>query len=399
MLRFTARWMGLSVRGFSLAMLLVLSIAIPNLSPRRGFAGDERSQSPTREAVKPKKAKAERPPFDLTYVPPYATGVIAVRPNAIFRDPAMKPLACMANQSPLVGMMLLPYIPFADLKLPVQEIEQVVLYTMATPDTKNASGFGFATVMIRTTHDFDWLKQMQHIDPETKQLHWGNQVYYRSHQKLGKKGIFSDLTISPKATFLYIIPDKRSLVLIPSPSVLRAFRAAETTRSLHFSWDKEWKHVEKCLIAWAADNRSGRAVSSNQFGDGPFPEWSMLTRKTTTMVAGLDWKDGIDLRAYLTGKDQSVRDQIVRDIKAMLANWPRDLDEASQELPEDKDLSKQARQEAAFELQLYNDLYKHASVTRRENTVCVHTMARLSISDLAKHFLCQWEGPVQGKKP
>ena len=75
-----------------------------------------RGQEPDQAA---KKAKSDRPPFDLTYVPDGASGVLALRPNAIFHDPAMKPLTRMANESML---------SLADLKLPVQEIEQVVFY-------------------------------------------------------------------------------------------------------------------------------------------------------------------------------------------------------------------------------------------------------------------------------
>lgn len=402
MLRFTGGWTGVPVRRFSMAMLLVLSIAIPNLLPRRGFAGDESRQSPTREALTSKNAKTERPPFDLTYVPPYARGVIAVRPNAIFRDPAMKPLAQMANQSVELGMELLPYVPFADLKLPVQEIEQVVFYTVATPDIKNGidPGAAIVTVMIRAAHDFDWLKRMQHIDPETKEFRQGHRVYYRSHLKKGSGGLWSEIPpMPPNETFGYFIPDKRTLVLVPSPSALRAYRTAETPQRPHFSWDKEWKHVERDLIAYAQDNRPSRGASKKQLGEDPFPEWTALTRKATTMVAGVDWKDGLDIRAYLTGKDRSAGEQIVKDIKAMLANWPRDLEEASEELSEEKELSEKERQAAGIELQMYNDLYKQARVKRRENTVCVHTTARLSISDVTNHFQFLWGMPVQEKKP
>jgi hypothetical protein len=387
----TGRWLSESLRGLSLAMLLALSLVVSNLPPRFSFA-DEPSQPPTSEAATPKKAEIERPPFDLTYVPADAIGVIALRPSAIFHDPAMKPLAhLVANQSPLMDM-LLPYVPFSEWKLPIQEIEQVVLYTQAIPDPKHPSGFGAVTVMIRAAHDFDWLALMRHIDPKTEKVCCGDQAYYLSHPKPGKEGVLSEMSISPKARFAFFIPDKRTLVL-PSLSVLRVFRTAKKIQRPHFSWDKDWKHVEKCLIAWAADNRSERGVSNKQFPGDPFEEWTALAQKATTMVVGVDWKDGIDFRAYLTGKDHSVRDQMVRDIKAMLAKWPHDLDleEASQDLPDEE------RQGAAFELQMYNDLFKHAHVTRRENTVCVHTTAELSISDLAKHFL--WGVPMQEKKP
>ncbi|MGH7172976.1 MAG: hypothetical protein ACRELG_22060 [Gemmataceae bacterium] len=72
----------------------------------------------------------------------------------------MKPLARLANQSSLMEM-LLPYIPSSEQKLPLQEIEQVVLYTQAIPDPKHPSGFGAATVMIRAADDFDWLALME----------------------------------------------------------------------------------------------------------------------------------------------------------------------------------------------------------------------------------------------
>jgi hypothetical protein len=267
-------------------------------------------------------------------------------------------------------------------------LQPVSLQTnLALQGPKHPTGFGAATVLIRAEHDYDWLKLMRHIDPTTKEERCGDRVYYLSHPKPGKEGILSEMPISPKVTFGYVIPDKRTLVFLPSPSVLRAFRNAETKERPHFWWDKEWKHVEKSLIAWAADNRSGRCVRNKQLGNDPFPEWTALTQNTSTMVAGVDWKDGIDIQAYLAYKEPAAADQAVRDLKSFLKQSRRDLVQDASDVPEPEE-------RRAMVLQV--DLCDHVRIRRKESTVCVHSNAKFKIADVVKMFQ---PVAIQEKKP
>jgi hypothetical protein len=102
---------GLAVPAFRMVGWCGVCLAFVLLSPVYGF-GQDIGSSKTPRSEKPAPLP-ECPPFDLTYVPPDAIGVIALRPSAIFHDPAMKPLARLANRS-LLMEMLLPYIPSAE---------------------------------------------------------------------------------------------------------------------------------------------------------------------------------------------------------------------------------------------------------------------------------------------
>jgi len=207
-LRFTGRWMDMSAQLLCLAILL----AVTNLSPRRGFAGDQPSHPPTSEADTPKKAETERPPFDLTYVPPASTGVIALRPNAIFHEPAMRPFARKADEELARLLKQLFKIPAVQL-LPVEEVEQVIvpMYmrispSKGAPKEVNNSITGF---LIRASHDYDWRQLMRQLDPMPEEVLGKYPVPYRLY-RLHLKGIPG---LPAKAAFNYYIPDKRTLGL------------------------------------------------------------------------------------------------------------------------------------------------------------------------------------------
>lgn len=378
-----------AVRWSGLFLALILSPCL--------VLGQEAKQ-PTTDAAKatPSVSEKERPPFDLTYVPPDATGVVAIRPNAIFHDPAMKSLARMANESVLM-QCLLPYIPYTDLKLPIQEIEQIVFFSGPPYDTRSKGDdiSSIATVAIRAAHDFDWLKQMRRIDPKTKEIRHGDQVYYRSHPKVGKGEMFSGLTFSPKDTFCYLIPDKRTLVLVP-PSRYRAVEKGEKIKHPHFSWDKEWKHIEHDLVAIAQSDCQARSVIKTENGkEVPEPaEWTALTQNATTMIAGVDWKDGIDLHAYLTFKEPSAAKQGTKDLKTYLNLSRRELTENAPP----SESSEVERQAMNFQLNLWNRLYDGVRIRREESTVCVHTKVKMTVAEIAKGLLSQFfELPSVGK--
>lgn len=386
----------ITVRYLLGTLVFMLSLAIPILSSGRAFAGEKPSQATaSRDTAAAKETTTERPAFDLTYVPPDATGVIAIRPNVIFSHPAMKPLAGIAAKSPLVGMLLLPYFPFADLNLPLQEVEQIIAFAMtsplASPHDKNASGFTLATVMIRAAHDFDWLKQMRRIDPKTEEIRCGDRAYYRSHPKRGKGDIWSEMSLSSKATFAYFIPDKRTVVFLSVPTGLRAYRKAEPLQRAHFSWDKDWKHVENSLIAWAVDNRSAGRESKNQQSEDPFAELTALTRKTTAMTGGVEWKEGVALRIYLDYKESAAAKRAIPGLKTFLKQARRDFEQNTPDVPDSPDTPKWAREAMDFQLKLSKGLIDHVHIMCAESTVCVHTRAKMTVIEAAKGIM-PWFG-------
>lgn len=327
--------------------------------------------------------KPDRPTFDLTYVPPDATGVIAVRPNVIFSDPAMVPLARLADEA--LTELLSCKIP-VDQRPSVAEIEQVIAFMTVIPNKGEPKGVHNLTVgpvLIRATHDFNWLNLMQQLDPKTEKIHHQEQVYYKSTLKL-----FSEA--SRGTIFYYTIPDKRTLAIL-SPKDGVAILADKEVRNggigkrPHFSWDENWKHVEHSIVAVAMDNHWAHGLSAEQIGGEPWTK--TLTQHASTMVAGVDWVDGIDFRAYLAGKDSAAADRMLTDIKALIAEWRRNLEQIPQDVP------KNLRQATSFGLHMYKNLLEDACVTRRESTIRVHTSAKINIADVAKMLF----GPMPPK--
>lgn len=182
MFQVMGRWSRSPVQLLFLAALFASSAFILALSSCRIIAADSLRDSPTHKIATSKKTAAERPPFDLAYVPPSAMGAIAIRPSAIFANPAMKPLAGMANQSlaQLRQFLKLSTEP----KLAIEDIEEVIaLISITVGDKRHGRNHSLIAgpTMIRTTHDFDWLKLMRQFDPKTEEVRNGDRVYYRCH--------------------------------------------------------------------------------------------------------------------------------------------------------------------------------------------------------------------------
>lgn len=359
------RGMRALMRCHSLAMLLALSIAIPKLSPRCGFAGDK----PTPNTDTQNESKIERPPFDLTYLPSDAMGVIAIRPSVIFSDPAMKPLADMANQglAQLRQFFKLPREP----KLSIEDIEETIgNITIKPDDKKHGLRLMAGLTMIRINHEFDWLKLMRQLDPKTEEVRHGDRVYYRSHFER----LLGEISATPpKATFGYFMPDKRTLAFLQEKT-LPAFVNGKSVQRPHFSWDADWKRVEHGLIAVAIDNRWAKELSKEQIDCDP--EWSSIVQNTAAMVAGASCKDGIDLQAHLRGKDRAACDQIAKDIKAKLGQLRREIAQSPKDVPEDE--------ADALDALWCKQILEHVRIERCETAVRLHTMAKLNLADVVK---------------
>lgn len=370
-----------SLRGWlSLPVLFALSIALPGLLPPCGFAGEKQR----READTPKETKSERTLFDLTYLHPKAMGVIAIRPSIIFSDPAMKPLADAANEA--LAQLRQEHSLSTEPKLSIEDIEEIIGFIMILPGDKKQGRdhrLRFVLTTIRVKHDFDWVNLMRQLDPKIEEVRHEDRVCYHIHcsAMIG--------SCSPKETMCYCVPDSRSLVFLFQKETESAFLKGQSIQRRHFCWDEDWKRVEHGLIAVAMDNRWAHGLSKEQIGG--VPPWDSLTQNAVTEVAGVDWKDGIDFQAYLRGKDETACDQIVKDIKTMLAQFRRDI--VDQTPP--KDVSEDERQVNTFEAQWSKDLLEHARIERCESTVRVHMTAKINLAEFVK--LCTKETKLQPK--
>ena len=315
----------------------------------------------------------ERPAFDLTYVPPEATGVVAVRPSVIFGDPAMRPLAGRLNEAltQLLHVFQLPTEP----QLPIEDIEQVVGFISIRPNTTPLLLRGRHTLtatlaLIRTTHDFDWLKVFQQLDPDLEKIYCGGRVYYRSHPKFLK-------ILSPDVSFCFFMPDKRTLAL-PQEKELRAMLTGKAGVRPPFSWEKDWKHVEHGLFAGALDNRWASGLSAEEIGGEP--QAVALTQQSATMVGGVDWSDGIVVKGFFGCKDDPAAGRAMQLLQGGLRDARASFAREVREDPPPDEVGRMATK-------VFKDLLENAKVTRQGNTVCGRTHARVSVAEVARVLL------------
>ncbi len=237
--------------------------------------------------------------------------------------------------------------------------------------------------MIRSAHDFDWLKAMRQLDPKTKEIHGEDGVYYKS--KITNPLLLEDLKISGTVDFIYLVPDKRTIVFpAPDPRTPQKSKLKLKFGSpARFSWEKDWKHVEKALIAYASQNRVGHSETQKPTGEEPFGEWASVTDKSTTMVGGLDWNEGIALRAYLAYKQLSDADRAKKEITSILKQTRSGL---QLDLP--ADVPESLRQSMATEIKIMKGLIDSARIETAESTVCIHSRVKLTITEAVKGLMC-----------
>jgi hypothetical protein len=193
-----------------------------------------------------KAVAAEREPFDLSYLAPDATGVVAVRPSALFGRPGMKKYADTLNK--LLGPASLAAGLRGELHLPFDQLEQVSASAFIKPmkgsDGKTALMLG--QPVLRTVKDYDWKGHFIDLLPGVKTVHYHGQVYYRvPGGKLPALGPMS---------MCFYLPDGRTLVCITEEGVRQAIDRKKAERR-RFAWEEDWKQVERGLFAAAVDNR------------------------------------------------------------------------------------------------------------------------------------------------
>lgn len=322
------------------------------------------------------KNKAERPPFDLTYVPADAMGVIALRPNVIFRDPAMRPLAQMANLA--LTQLLKSYQLPVDPKLRIEEIEQMVGYFSIKPNKKESLGFHQSVVgpvLIRTVHDFDWPRVMSQLNPRPEEIRGEKRNLYIWNPE-------STFSVPHSAHIYFFMPDKRTLVIPADGTNLAAMKSGKIGQRASFSWDKDWQSVERCLFAIAMDNRWARGLSKEQIG-GEEPMNSLI-QSAATMIAGVDWKNGVDFSAALICKDRENAQRATRIAETMRKGVIRYTE---QFLPPPQGIEIGAGRQKAADFQLIQDLAEQARIILHETTVYAHSNAKVNLAEFAKSFL------------
>jgi hypothetical protein len=236
------------------------------------------AQGPERVAG---EAAAELPPFDLTFVPPQADGVVLIRPAALLARPEMKPVVERWNRALAAGFRELGFGP--DFTVPLEAIEQIVgpfeMRKLTEEEQKqHPNGERHTVVMgmtvIRMAPGFDWRAKLKTLPPTLPCAEVEPGVFEC------RSGLFGP--IPTKVT----LPDPRTLVftvLDHSP----AARAENVAR-----WGAAGRAVERTGMALLLDNRSGRWTAALK-DDKVASQVATILGTPTHLALGLKWGDRV----------------------------------------------------------------------------------------------------------
>jgi beta-lactamase regulating signal transducer with metallopeptidase domain len=251
------------------------------------FAGGFRSM----RGVKLSPAvEAEREAFDLSYLPPDATGVYAIRPAALLGRPELKKYRELLNVG--IAGVCKEFKLDAPAGLGVEMIDQAVGTVTIQTDKKqkeSQSSMMLALNMIRCTRDYDWKKVLADLIPGTEAVQWEGKTYYRVPKNVGPvlMGILGSQRL------YYFIPDSRTVVFDTEANIRRLLKNPGKPVPPPV-WAKDWKQVERGLLAIARDMRDKRWLH-----DRKQPEEKMsaaeiaAVENSISLVCGADYRDRV----------------------------------------------------------------------------------------------------------
>jgi len=360
-----------TLRAITIALLVVVGLgAVALRGPAPSLAGETPPETgkdvakPAAEASASSNAKA----FDLSYIPPRASGFAAIRPAAIFQRPGMKPHLAVLDA------LIAKAFPIGIPKL--ESIEQAtvgVFVQRKRPQTGEPvfmMGFCF---MVRSVDDFDWkslinacLKTARKADWELVEVRFEGRVYYKA--KISALG--------PENCCYF--PDARTLVLGSEENLRGLIRQGKVARPDYVK-GSDWQEVEDGLIAVAIDNRD---QSWNMETDEPEDlPLSPLLQNATRWVFGFDGADSLILHAIATCGTEERGDTIARTAQSILAQTRVALGQAKINPPKGKE------EVARVAVRLATDLLQVCQVRRDGKVVDLSAKSHLPLEDLVKVLL------------
>jgi hypothetical protein len=324
------------VRALAVAVLAAVALAVSALrcpaqkaerpTPEAGerfYAGGFR----TARGFEFKKAVvAEREPFDLSYLAPDSTGVVAVRPAAVFGRPGMKKYADTLNK--LLGPASLAMGLRGELRLPFDQLEQVSASAFIKPlhgSDQGKSALMLGQPVLRTATDYDWKGRFIDLLPGVKTVHYHGQVYYRVPE--GKLP-----ALGPMGMCFYL-PDGRTLVCLSEAGVRQVIDHKRTERR-RFAWEDDWKEVERGLFAVAVENRDKGWLKGRRPDDDLNEAGLEVARHLNSLVQGIDGDTAFTLTAVgRCGSEEGAR-KVLRAAKELLRDGGKELEKAAKEKPD-----------------------------------------------------------------
>jgi len=306
-----------------------------------------------------------REPFDLTYAPRDAIGLIAFRPAEIFAAPGMQAGADLVNRE-LAQLLQESRLP--DLNLKIEDIDQVMGGVFIRFDEKAPEGrhgqILSSISYIRTVKPFDWKKHLHAAFPDLCEITHAGKVFYKS----SKPAVF--MTTSN----CYFTPDDRTIVF-DTENKLRRLLEGKTDAPLPYLNKEMWCRVEKDLVALAWDNRSPEIAKTA--ADSKDPEVGLFLRSNCQMVFGVDGPDIFRFRGLAQCASEEDGKKLVNQIQAMVQLAKGGLVQARAVL---KDAAMKKEQEAAIKIS--KDFLDQVKIDHQGTKVFFQSEVKADMADL-----------------
>jgi beta-lactamase regulating signal transducer with metallopeptidase domain len=342
---------------FTAALLLAAGLLASSLR------GPQLTAAPEDGAEKPASASAiSTAPFDLSYIPPDARGVVALRPAAFFGQPGMQKYARLLNG--VIAAQLLA-LGKESPGLGVADIEQVVFpltlhYNPKAPKGQRRGMIFGPGAMIRSARDFDWHKQLGTWLPGLAEAHHGGVTYYRIPKAFPAFGLYGCL----------LFPDARTVVGMQEKDLHRMIDHGKDWKKAH-AWGDHWKDVEHDLAA--VTFRTENLLSEKEEDD---PTEIALVRASERLTAGVESCATPKVRLWLQCRDAQGSEKWEQYLRTQIKELAAESKEAA---PAQKE---KTPQEKAFE-SLEEELFSGLHFTRQGAQLMLRTESRRSYAELA----------------
>jgi beta-lactamase regulating signal transducer with metallopeptidase domain len=313
------------------------------------------------DTVAPSADNSQRAPFDLTYVPPDAVGVMAIRPAEFFRQPGAAALVEPINSA--FAEELKDFGLSGDRALRLDAIEQIICEVRLHHNKKapkdQQDEVMLAPILMRMEKDFDWKERMRSVVPKAEEIHYRGKTYYKGKSKF--------LALGPD--LCYFIPDARTLIVQSETTLRRALDAQKGRPAITAYAD--WRHVEPELVALMLDVQRARATKTNKVKD---PDLALVFDNITRLAFAVDFHDTLTIRAFATCKDDKAAKTLVRWAKSQVKEAIASLDK---ERGGDEAL-------LPFGYQLSRTLLEHAHVEQHGSNATLLTQAAIDFAALKR---------------
>jgi hypothetical protein len=323
----------------------------------------------------------EREPFDLSWFPTDALGVLAVRPAAVLKRPGMERLTDELNQQitsecKKLGMN-------NGLGLPLEDLDQVVgkFQTLHQVDTKDGKKEALVAglYMLRTAKDFDWKSLLQSNSPELAATQYRGKVYYKSIG-VALPGIVRNRMLPYLGKDMcYFIPNARTLIVDTEANLRRLIKRGPAGLP-DCVWAEGWAKVERGLVAVALDCRNGRLLSDEATAERPQSRELEILLDIEQAVWGIDGLDDFQMQGFAICATEQAAETAYKQAIGILG-----LTRIGFWLGSDR--KKPATELETQGMQFTSDLLKHAKLERQENQISFRTEAKINSVELLEALI------------